>query len=163
MTPRDLKIVTVDRDKNGILKRDLREVQTQPDAIRRFRLAMIALCRKKGGVGLAANQAGLAENFFVALPGAKILPNSKIPEFCLNPTWEPAPESELYEHKEGCLSLPGRRFVVNRHTLILATWTDLDGKPHERQLKGYAAAVFQHESDHLRGLTLLDTGKEVRK
>jgi peptide deformylase len=60
------------------------------------------------------------------------------------------------------LSLPGRQFNVEREWSILASWTNEMGhKVTDKKLVGLPAQVFQHEHDHLRGLTILQTGTPV--
>jgi peptide deformylase len=53
---------------------------------------------------------------------------------------------------EGCLSLPRMRGLVPRHTHIRYRGIGLDGKPFEREAKGFHARVVQHECDHLDGI-----------
>lgn len=155
-----LQLVTEDRDRaNGILKRDLSGRKEDPSHIRQYRAEMMRLCREFRGIGLAANQAGLALNMFIVMPGAKLLP-SNAAELVVNPTWEPCEDAVTFQSEEGCLSLPGKTFLVNRFSKIRASWDNVNGHRVERVLKGMAAKVFQHESDHLKGLTLRDTGVE---
>lgn len=154
-----LHIVTTKSDPRGILKRDLSNQVEKPENMKQYRTEMMRLCREFRGIGLAANQAGLAHNMFIVMPGAKLLP-SNTAELVINPKWEPHPEAVSFESVEGCLSLPGRMFKVSRWSMINASWHDVSGQRKEQVLKGMAAKVFQHESDHLRGLTLEQTSIE---
>ena len=151
-----LHIVTTKSDPSGILKRDLSAQVEKTENMKQYRTEMIRLCREFRGIGLAANQAGLAHNMFIVMPGAKLLPSGAA-EIVVNPKWEPHPEAVSFESVEGCLSLPGRTFKVSRWSRIKASWDNVNGHRVERVLKGMAAKVFQHESDHLRGLTLEQT------
>lgn len=157
-----LSIVKKAHDKAGILACNLSGQVEKPEEVRVYRGQMERLCRENGGIGLAANQAGLVMNFFIVMPGAKLLP-SKAAELVINPRWVAAPDSQEYEAPpEGCLSLrKGQLYKVRRQTKIEATWTNIQGHLVERTLTGYAAQVFQHEADHLRGLTLEETGARL--
>lgn len=53
---------------------------------------------------------------------------------------------------EGCLSVPGLRGWVERSAYIRYRGFGLDGRPIEREAKGFHARVVQHECDHLNGI-----------
>jgi peptide deformylase len=57
---------------------------------------------------------------------------------------------------EGCLSIPDIRGMVPRWTDISVRALDRKGKPVELPLKGFAARVAQHETDHLDGVLFFD-------
>ncbi|QIJ03482.1 hypothetical protein GII14_04315 [Shewanella chilikensis] len=56
--------------------------------------------------------------------------------------------------EEGCLSLPGERVQILRHESIEVRYQDLSGEWQQEWLQGFIARIFQHEYDHLEGLTL---------
>jgi peptide deformylase len=56
------------------------------------------------------------------------------------------------EDWEACLSVPGLTGRVPRWTSIRYSYTDLQGKRHEREAKDFHARVVQHECDHLDGV-----------
>ena len=60
--------------------------------------------------------------------------------------------SDMEDGWEGCLSVPGLRGLVPRHSEIIYRGVGLDGKPIERRAKGFHARVVQHECDHLDGV-----------
>lgn len=161
-----LKIHLVNiRGRGGILYEDLTGIDTEPDALKQYHAELLQICKENNGVGVAANQLGLRENFFFLTPGAKI-PTTSVGKYvahiCVKPTWEPAKGSLIVAGHEGCMSLPGRQFVVGRHHSIQAEWTSVVNHRVKKRLVGWAARVFQHEHDHLRGVTLLEAGKEVK-
>jgi peptide deformylase len=53
---------------------------------------------------------------------------------------------------EGCLSLPGLRGLVPRHSRIRYTGFDVEGRAISREATGFHARVVQHECDHLNGV-----------
>ena len=150
-------------DAGNILNKDLTGIVTDPAWVAHYSKEMRELCRVLRGVGLAANQVGLTHNFFFAAAGAKVEKRGDAGLLCINPTWTPNPGAALLPiNGEGCLSLPNRLFSVQRYTSILASWQNSQG--HHRnnvKLTGLAAQVFQHEHDHLRGITLEESGHEI--
>lgn len=69
----------------------------------------------------------------------------------VNPEWEPlGPETDMAW--EGCLSVPGLRGLVPRHTRIRYAGSLPDGGRLEREVAGWHARVVQHELDHLDGI-----------
>ncbi len=152
-----------------ILLEDLTGITSNPKAISEYYGEMSRLCKENAGIGLAANQVGLRENFFFVAGKARLLP-SPSGVLVINPSWEPHRDAKQYVAKgEGCLSLPNpngvgtRKFDVPRWTKIVASWTDSAGnhvKP--RTLSGLVAQVFQHEHDHLRGVILTMSGTEIK-
>ena len=79
---------------------------------------------------------------------------------CYNPSWKPVGDKKEVG-REGCLSLPGRLFRVERYYEIEAQWTNAVGHHQKKKLRGWAARVFQHEADHLKGIILSDHADEV--
>lgn len=164
MKTNKLTIVKKGHDRQGILSRDLSTQTEDPLAMKAYTGQMTRLCREGGGIGLAANQAGLPLNFFLIMPVARLSPSSRVAELVINPTWRPAPDSQPYfpVGGEGCLSLKkGQHYRVERQAKILAAWQNVQGHQILRTLTGLAAQVFQHECDHLRGLTLEETGEAI--
>ena len=105
------------------------------------------------GVGLAANQIGIGESFFVfdceGVKGVVVNPTletSEIPETM--------PDEE--EDQEGCLSLPGEFFPTGRADWAKVTGTDENGNPVEFEGEGFLARCFQHECGHLEGKVYTD-------
>lgn len=73
------------------------------------------------------------------------------PTVLINPAIEPLGE-RTEEGLEACLSLPGLAGVVPRHRHVRYRWTDVAGRVHEREARGFHARVVQHECDHLDGI-----------
>lgn len=95
------------------------------------------------GVGLAANQIGLEERFFVAKMGLKF-------QSFINPQVLIFSKRQK-KYFEGCLSIPSYWGEVKRSTQITVTFTDETGQTITKTLKGVPAWIFQHEIDHLDG------------
>jgi peptide deformylase len=150
-------------DADHILNEDLTGIVTEPREVSYMFKELVTLCKARNGVGVAANQLGIRANFFFAAASAKF-EGKTTGHICINPTWRPHPAAEQVDiFGEGCLSLPGELYAVKRWTSILATWTNTQG--HVRKdvkLTRVAAQVFQHEHDHLRGITLRESGQRLQ-
>jgi peptide deformylase len=69
----------------------------------------------------------------------------------INPRLTPLSE-EKEDGWEGCLSIPGMRGVVPRHTQLRYQGFDQYGTAIDRTVNGFHARVAQHECDHLQGI-----------
>lgn len=117
---------------------------------------MLATMRKHEGVGLAANQVGRLKRILVAA-----LEDEEY--VIVNPVIE-ARSEETAKETEGCLSIPGIHVGVERPTAITISGTDASGEPLRVEATDLLARVFQHEVDHLDGVTILErTDRESRK
>ena len=110
--------------------------------------------RAKNGAGIAAPQIGVSLQVVVfgvrsnpRYPDAEQVPYTVL----INPCIE-ALDDDIEQGWEGCLSVPGLRGVVPRHTRIRYTGLDAAGQPIDRSVGGFHARVVQHECDHLIGV-----------
>lgn len=110
------------------------------------------------GVGLAAPQIGISKRVvIVASRPTPRYPNAPTmnPVVMINPSFQALSEAKEKDW-EGCLSIPGIRALVPRHTEIQVLYTDERGQCAETRLEGFVARIFQHEYDHLDGFVYLD-------
>lgn len=63
--------------------------------------------------------------------------------------------------RESCSSIPGKEYLVPRNSIIDVIYETPTGQIKTNRLKDVVAFVFQHEIDHLNGVTLEDIGLEV--
>jgi peptide deformylase len=115
---------------------------------------MIETMHEYNGVGLAAPQVHEDIRIFVALLEEDPGPKSEAAAI-INPEIVPVGATKS-EGWEGCLSIPDIRGMVPRWTDISVRALDRKGKPVELPLKGFAARVAQHETDHLDGVLFFD-------
>ena len=115
---------------------------------------MFDTMKAANGAGLAAPQIGIDLQLVifgyqnnVRYPDAPPVP----PTVLINPVITLL-DDELVEGWEGCLSVPGLRGVVERHSRLRYSGVDADGQPIEREADGFHARVVQHECDHLVGV-----------
>ena len=99
------------------------------------------------GVGLAANQVGVARR--VAVVGVD---DTRIA--MVNPVLLDAEGRDRAE--EGCLSIPDAYGDVVRPGRIVLEATDQRGKPYRLEAEGLLARAIQHEIDHLDGILFID-------
>ncbi len=119
------------------------------------------------GVGLAATQVGLGEQYFVAkvdgsnrtrkMAEPNLKPSKESGKFItvINPkiTWT---SKKTKKYFEGCLSIPNYWGEVQRYLGIKVIYMDETGKIINANLKGVMAWIFQHEIDHLNGILFPD-------
>lgn len=111
---------------------------------------MFELMRQEQGVGLAAAQVGINRRMFVMNHDGK--PESD--RVICNPQLLDAEGNEVGE--EGCLSLPKIRANIDRATKLTLKAQDLNGNPFEEVGEDFIARIWQHETDHLNGIMLID-------
>lgn len=59
---------------------------------------------------------------------------------------------------EGCLSVSGETYEVVRPNEIVVEFQKMDKKTYTLKANGLLAKCFQHEIDHLNGITIVDKG-----
>ncbi len=112
------------------------------------------------GVGLAANQVGVPLSVMVIDTTPKEdTPNLKL--VLINP--EIVYSKGKQKFKEGCLSFPGLSVEVERAKEVKVKALNEHGEPVEIILSDFPAIVFQHELDHLLGITFIDRLKGWRR
>lgn len=108
--------------------------------------------QKEKGIGLAAPQVGIKSRLFVMdINGKK--------RACFNPKIEKVSQN-LVEFDEGCLSFKDDQCTIKRPDEIFVSYQDYAGKDYQEMLSGLEARCFQHELDHLDGITMWDRHKE---
>lgn len=130
------------------------------DDIQGIAKQMIETCVLNGGIGLAAPQVGINGNFFIYSPDAKEF------HIVINPTWVPL-EKKKTKSIEQCLSLDRSEFYyVERYKYISVKYYSISPDTKKlvevkRRMQKDEAVVFQHEADHLKGITLIDSGVKI--
>ncbi|HQP34898.1 MAG TPA: peptide deformylase [Polyangiaceae bacterium] len=111
------------------------------------------------GVGLAANQVGIALRIFVIDTANENEP-SQFRAF-INPEILER-EGELV-WQEGCLSFPGVSENIERAARVRVRALDRDGNPFELEAEELLAVAIQHEYDHLDGNLMIDKLGPLKK
>jgi peptide deformylase len=111
---------------------------------------MIELMIDNKGVGLAAPQVGVLKRLLVISPtgqreDAMALVNPVIRD-----------REGNVEAEEGCLSLPGVNVRVRRARRCRVEAVDVEGNPLNLEGEELLARIWQHETDHLDGVLIID-------
>ena len=163
-----------------VLRQSGRKIEKFDDQLASLSQEMIEVMKQSDGIGLAAQQVGIAEQFFVmdvpehpdypilcVLDGKALSPSLLMPMSLANPVVSPLPSDEYY-YEEGCLSFPGINADVARPEKISVSYQDVDGVAHTLECDGLLARCIQHEVDHLNGVLFIDrmekeTYAEIKK
>lgn len=110
------------------------------------------------GVGLAANQVGIAQRVAVVDVGG----DTPDPLVLINPIVTTV--GDLVETaEEGCLSIPDVFGDVERSVALTLEALDRNGASYRLDVTGYRARAIQHEVDHLDGVLFLDHLSAVKR
>lgn len=131
-----------------VLRQRAREVEEVTDVHRKLVGDMIETMRDAPGVGLAGPQVGILERIFVwevdDRHGA-----------VFNPVIVERSDERMTDD-EGCLSVPGLTYPVERHSRVTVEGLDENGEPVRIEADDLLARVVQHETDHLDGVLFMD-------
>lgn len=95
--------------------------------------------------GMAAVQWGIPKQIFLYADDKDGF------EVIINPTYKAASQ-EMVEGWEGCFSVPFATGLVLRYASVDVEYYDMKGQKITKRIEGWPARVFQHETDHLKGL-----------
>jgi len=130
-----------------VLRERSAEVSAIDDEVRQFVDDLFETMHAAKGVGLAANQVGVARRVAVVETEDEKL-------VLINPEILEAEGRDTAE--EGCLSIPKVYADVTRPDKIVLVATDREGNRYTKTLDGLAARAVQHEIDHLDGILFVD-------
>ena len=141
-----------------LLRQSATPVAVVDDELRRLVDDLFDTMRAAKGVGLAANQVGVARRVAVVDVGEEFPP----PLVLINPRIVEA--SDVTETaEEGCLSIPDLYGEVERPLAVTLEALDRDGRPYSVEVSGFKARAAQHEIDHLDGILFLDHLSAVKR
>ena len=130
-----------------VLRQHSVEVRTVDEETRRLVADLFETMDAAKGVGLAANQVGVARRVAVVdADGDRFV--------MIDPTIVEAEGSSTAE--EGCLSIPDIYGDVTRPERVVIEAFDQDGTRYRKEATGLKARAIQHEVDHLDGILFLD-------
>jgi len=132
-----------------VLREKARSVERFDRSLRRLIDDMFETMYDAPGVGLAAPQVGISLRFFVYDDGE----GNK--GFVADPELSDLEEEEEVRD-EGCLSIPGPFYPTTRALRATVTGRDPDGNLVELKGEGLLARIFQHETDHTKGVLYID-------
>jgi peptide deformylase len=130
-----------------VLRQRAHEVARFDDGVRALAADLFETMRAAKGVGLAANQIGVARRVAVVAADDREV-------VLVNPVIVEADSEEVIE--EGCLSIPDIFAEVARAERVVVETTDEQGTRRRIEGTGMFARAVQHEIDHLDGILFLD-------
>lgn len=119
---------------------------------------LLSTVKNAGGVGIAAPQVNISQRVFIMCSK----PNQRYPDAPLmKPTAIINPviintSTETEKGWEGCLSVPSLRGWVPRYKSVTVEYFDQKNDKQRVNFSGFIARIFQHEIDHLNGITFVD-------
>ena len=141
------------------LKEKAEPVLAIDGSIQRLIDTMSTLMYQARGIGLAANQVGVAKR--VIIFDTNCGEKGKGLTVLINPTIVLAEDKVVFE--EGCLSVPGFQGKITRNKYLKVTGLDRHDKPIDIDTEGLTAICIQHEIDHLNGTLILDRVSHLKR
>jgi peptide deformylase len=149
---------------------------TSPKIKKILKEMSLALKSQSDGVAIAAPQIGYSLSIFVIsgkifhpafvkgeeelkkvpegeIPKDLVFINPKISKMSREKEWLP----------EGCLSVRWLYGKAHRSKKATVTAYDEKGKKFARGASGLLAQIFQHETDHLKGILFIDHAKDIKE
>ena len=118
--------------------------------LEKFEVDMVTAMLSAKGMGLAANQIGITKRFFAI--GHETFDTFKKHAIIWNPLIKTQSEEKVFD-VEGRLSFPGIFVKVERPKQIEVQYETTQGETKTARLDGMESKCFQHELDHLEGIT----------
>ena len=129
------------------------------DDLERFESDVIKLMLDEHGVGLAANQIGITKRFFAI--GHESFDTITKPAIIWNPKIIKFSKEKVID-VEGCLSFMDVWIKVERPRKVEVQYELSNGQTHIHELDGMESKCFQHELDHLDGITFNKRVSELK-
>ena len=120
------------------------------DDIEKFEKDMIQLMVDERALGLASNQIGITKRFFAI--GHESFDTISKPAIIYNPSIIKSSKEKVMDI-EGCLSFMDVWIKVERPMKVEVQYELSNGQLHMAELDGMESKCFQHELDHLDGIT----------
>ena len=167
-------ILTVVKYGTPVLRQKGARIESVTPTIKKLIADMFETMYAYKGVGLAAQQVGLALQLTVLevrgitdrpssleLNGQPADVNDFMPLVLINPAVTPAGQPAT--GPEGCLSFPEVFADITRSDLVEVKALNQEGKPIEFSCGGLLARAIQHEVDHLHGILFIDRMEKETK
>ena len=152
MAPYDIRIYG-----DPVLRSPTTEVTNIDGTLAALAKDMLTTMYEAPGIGLAAPQVGVQKRMFVY-----DINDGTGPHTVINPVL--SGHDGVWTYEEGCLSVPGLYWPIERAKTVHLTGIDLDGNELDIEADELLARMFQHEVDHLHGTLLLaHLNKDQRK
>lgn len=134
---------------NPVLRQRARKVRGIDAKLLRLAYDLVDTMQHAQGIGLAANQVGELRRLIVIQ-----LPDEDEARIYINP--EIVQKDGEREVEEGCLSIPGRRAMINRSVWVRFRAMDHTEKVVKFKAEDLLSQALEHEVDHLNGILYID-------
>ena len=131
-----------------VLREQAEDVEKIDDGVKELIQDLLDTTYADDGLGMAANQIGIARQVAVVVHG------DEPPLFLINPTLIEQEGKDRDE--EGCLSIPDIFATFERPARIVIETTTLDGTRERVEAEEIKARAIMHEIDHLNGVLFID-------
>lgn len=142
-----MAIYPIRRIGDPVLRTRAKEVDTITEATKKLVKDMFETMYDAPGLGLAAPQVGVSQRIVV-------IDVDDNPITLINPIIVEKSGTQIRE--EGCLSIPGERYDVERASFVRVRALNLEGEEFEVTGQELMATALQHELDHLEGILFTD-------
>jgi len=129
------------------------------DDIEKFESEFLKLMVNEHGMGLAANQIGITKRFFAI--GHESFDTFNKHAIIWNPSIKNFSQEKVID-VEGCLSFKGIWLKVERPKTVEVQYETTQGETKTARLDGMESKCFQHECDHLEGITFNQRVSKLR-
>jgi peptide deformylase len=160
-------LLTVVKFGSPVLRKKGARIEEITPAIKKLIADMFETMYAHKGIGLAAQQVGLALQLTVIdvrgvsdrpssleIGGGPVDVSEAMPLVLINPVV--APVGQMVVGPEGCLSFPEIFADITRPDVVDVKARDRDGNLLEFRCGGLLARAVQHEVDHLHGILFID-------
>ena len=167
-------VLTIVKYGSPVLRQRGARIESITPEIKKLIADMFETMEENHGVGLAAQQVGVAKQLTVIdvravtdrpstleLDGEPADVEKFMPLVLINP--EVTPVGEPVKGSEGCLSFPEIYAEISRPESVNVKALDAKGKPISFRCGGLLARAVQHETDHLNGLLFIDRMEKKTK
>lgn len=137
-----------------ILNKRSHRVDKIDDDIKQLCKDMIETMKAENGIGISAVQVGVLLRIMVVSVKKGAFDNEWHSEVMINPKILAREGFQCLN--EGCLSFPGLMLPVKRYESIDIEYQNIEGNTIKAILYGLEAVCFQHELDHLDGITFVN-------
>lgn len=131
-----------------VLRQRAEDVDEIDDGVRELIQDLLDTTFADDGLGLAANQIGVARQVAV------VVHENEAPLFLINP--KIVEQEGKCKDEEGCLSVPDIFAIVERPARVVVETTTLEGKRERVEAEEIKARAIMHEIDHLNGVIFID-------
>jgi peptide deformylase len=172
--------LTVVKYGTPVLRQKGARVEVVTPKVRQLAADMLETMYAYKGIGLAAQQVGVALQLTVIdvrgvtdrpstleLEGKTADASSLMPLVLINPEVKPVRDTKDATGAEGCLSFPEIFADITRPDVVDVKALNLEGETIQFRCGGLLSRAVQHETDHLHGILFIDrmdraTKEEVR-